>query len=121
VKRYDKLVLLLLLAVFAVGGYRTIISAMTPYVSFAYAEQAAKSVQVKGYPIEGSIMLLENEAFSFVMEDLEGGNATIYHKGTIPQNLMEAESVVVVGRFEDGGFVAQNILVKCPSKYQAQQ
>ncbi len=120
-KRYDKIILLLLLAVFAIGGYRTIISAMTPYVSFAYAQEAERSVQVKGNAIDGSIMLLDDEGFSFSMKDLDGAVATVYHKGTIPQNLMDADSVVVVGRFVEGDFVAQNILVKCPSKYQPQE
>ena len=120
-KRSDKIILILLLAVFAIGGYRTIIAAMTPYVTFAYAEQADRSVQVKGNAIEGSILLLDNESFAFDLEDQDGGIATVYHKGAIPQNLMEADSVVVVGRYIDGDFVAQNILVKCPSKYQAKE
>jgi cytochrome c-type biogenesis protein CcmE len=91
-------------------------------VSFAYAQEANRSVQVKGLAIDGTVVLVDDESFTFRMEDLEGGTATVYHKGPIPQNLMEADNVVVVGRFDENGtFVAQRILVKCPSKYQAKQ
>jgi cytochrome c-type biogenesis protein CcmE len=34
-----------------------------------------------------------------------------------PANFEEAEQLVVQGRTQDGVFVADNILVKCPSKY----
>jgi cytochrome c-type biogenesis protein CcmE len=38
-----------------------------------------------------------------------------------PANFEEAEQVVVEGRNQDGTFVAENILVKCPSKYNDAQ
>ncbi len=120
-KRYDKIILLLLLVVFGVGAFRTISGALTPYVSFAYAENAGRSVQVKGNAVEGTVVIHDGDSFSFLMTDLEGGSARVFHKGVLPQNLIDAESVVVVGRFSDGSFVAQKILVKCPSKYQAKQ
>lgn len=119
-KRYDKIVLLALLLVFAVGGYRSISSALTPYVTFAYADESARSVQVKGNAVDGTIALNQEEgSFTFSMRDAEGGTARVYHKGPLPQNLLDADSVVVVGRFVEGTFIAQRILVKCPSKYEA--
>jgi cytochrome c-type biogenesis protein CcmE len=120
VKRYDKLVLLLLLVVFGVGGYRSISSALTPYVTFAYAEESSRSVQVKGYGIDGTVQIIDEDSFSFEMEDMDGKVVRVFHKGPIPQNLMEADNIVVVGKYADGGFTAQRILVKCPSKYEAQ-
>jgi len=119
-KHYSKIVLLLLLIVFGIGGYRSISSALTPYVTFAYAQDANRSVQVKGNGIDGTVQLIDDQSFSFEMTDLEGGTARVFHKGPLPQNLMEADNIVVVGRFgEDGVFNAQRILVKCPSKYEA--
>ncbi len=121
-KRYDKIILLLLLLVFGVGGYHTISGALTPYVSFAYAEAANRSVQIKGLPVDGSLTPGDDGAFTFRMNDMEGGSAVVYHKGEIPPNLMDADNVVVVGRFDgNGNFVAGRILVKCPTRYQAEQ
>jgi len=122
VKRYDKIILLLLLLVFGVGGYHTISGALTPYVSFAYAQDANRSVQVKGLAIAGTLQPRIDDGFRFQMQDEEGGTATVYHKGEIPPNLTEADNVVVVGKFsENREFVAERILVKCPTRYQAEQ
>jgi len=122
VKRYDKVILLLLLLVFGVGAYHTISGALTPYVSFVYAEAASRSVQVKGLPVDGTLLPGTEGDFTFKMDDMEGGTATIYHRGEIPPNLMDADNVVVVGRFDGNGqFIAQRILVKCPTRYQAEQ
>jgi cytochrome c-type biogenesis protein CcmE len=38
----------------------------------------------------------------------------------VPVNLFEAEYIVVKGRFEGEEFISKNVLVKCPSKYEAQ-
>jgi cytochrome c-type biogenesis protein CcmE len=111
----------LLLLAFGIGAFRTVSSALTPYVSFAYAETAGRAVQVKGHAVYGTVMLHDEESFYFTMTDLDGGSARVYHKGALPRNLVEAESVVVVGRYVEGGFVAQRILVKCPSKYRARE
>lgn len=120
-KRYDKIILLLLLTVFAVGGYHTISGMFTAYVSFAYAETSSRSAQIKGLPVDGTLLPGVDGSFSFLMDDLEGGSATVYHKGEIPPNLMDADNIVVVGRFDgNGNFVAQRILVKCPARYVAE-
>lgn len=118
-KRYDKIILFLLLVVLGFGVFRTISGALTPYVPFAYAETAGRTVQVKGTAVDGTVTLHDEESFYFTMTDMAGSSARVFHKGFLPQNLMEAESVVVVGRFIDDEFVAGKVLVKCPSKYQA--
>jgi cytochrome c-type biogenesis protein CcmE len=122
VKRYDKIVLLVLLAVFAVGAFRTISNALTPYVDFAYAAEANRSTQVKGYPLEGTLVLLDDDSFKFSLEDTSGQVAEVVHTGQLNPQMFEADNIVVVGRFNDEGiFNAQQILVKCPSKYEAQK
>lgn len=120
-KKYDKLILLVLLVVFGVGIFMTARSAFDTYVNFAQAQASAKNVQVRGKAIEGTVQIIDEKNFSFEMEDLAGKVVRVYHSGTIPVNLMEAEYIVVKGK-ADGtdAFNAKAIMVKCPSKYEAE-
>jgi len=43
----------------------------------------------------------------------------VYH-GVIPGNFDQATMVVAIGRYQEGRFLAEQLLVKCPSKYQAE-
>ena len=40
--------------------------------------------------------------------------------GVIPGNFDQAVSIVAIGRYQDDHFEAEQLLVKCPSKYQAE-
>lgn len=121
-KRYDKIILLLLLLVFGAGSYYTFSGALNPYVSFGYADAVARFVQIKGAPVDGTLVPDESGGFTFRMNDLEGGTAIVYHAGEMPPNLMDADNIVVAGRFDrSGNFNAQRILVQCPTRYQAEQ
>lgn len=120
-KKYDKLILVALLVVFGAGIYFTAQSAFTSYVTFAQAKESYRSAQVKGTPMGGTLRELDDDRFSFEMKDMEGSVYRVVAKGMIPVNLFEADYVVVKGRFEGEEFVSKNVLVKCPSKYEAEQ
>ncbi len=116
-----KLILIVLMiaafAVFAAGAFR---SALTPYVTFAEAAQRGGSVQVAGVAgKETARMDAGSGIFRFDLTDHEGQTVPVQFAGAPPGNFDEAESVVVVGRLHDGVFEARKILAKCPSKYQA--
>ena len=53
------------------------------------------------------------------MRNEAGELMPVVYKGVEPGNFDQAETVVVVGRYADGVFQASQILVKCPSKYEA--
>lgn len=57
-------------------------------------------------------------SFSFTLVD-ENNNAqkVIYHE-PMPIDFLRSEKVVVVGSYENDTFIADKILMKCPSKYQ---
>jgi cytochrome c-type biogenesis protein CcmE len=38
-----------------------------------------------------------------------------------PANFEDAVSIVAIGRYENGVFAAEKLLVKCPSKYQGEE
>ncbi len=60
-------------------------------------------------------------AFTFYMRDETGTVRKVRYNNPKPANFEEAEKVVVQGKSRDGVFVADNILVKCPSKYNDAQ
>jgi len=59
--------------------------------------------------------------FTFYMRDEAGTVRKVRYNNPKPANFEQAEKVVVQGRTQDGVFVAKNILVKCPSKYNDAQ
>ena len=72
-------------------------------------------VKEKSYHVDKS-----NKQFSFYMKDYNGTEMKVVYDGTIPNNFESATSVVVTGKYKDGYFHANDILTKCPSKYEEQ-
>lgn len=70
-------------------------------------------VKEKNYNIDK-----QNKLFSFYMKDSKGVELKVVYKGTIPNNFESSTSVVVTGKYQDGLFIANDILTKCPSKYE---
>ena len=50
--------------------------------------------------------------------DERGSSLPVQYGGTKPGNFDQADQVVVIGRYQEGVFLADQLLVKCPSKYQ---
>jgi cytochrome c-type biogenesis protein CcmE len=57
-------------------------------------------------------------SFSFVMVDANGMEQKVYYNEPMPQDFIKSEQVVIIGSYVDQYFVADQILLKCPSKYQ---
>ncbi len=70
-------------------------------------------VKTKNYHIDA-----EKNLFSFYMVDNHGTELKVVYKGAIPNNFESSTSVVVTGKFQKGVFIANDILTKCPSKYE---
>jgi cytochrome c-type biogenesis protein CcmE len=61
---------------------------------------------------------LDPNYFTFVMLDNNNEeHRVVYHKPK-PQDFDRSEQIVIVGSMQGDEFVASNILLKCPSKYQ---
>jgi cytochrome c-type biogenesis protein CcmE len=94
---------------------------LTPYVSLDDAKKSTKVVQVKGQRVVGSEHFdVEKKVFTFKMADDKGEQFKVIYNGVKPANLEQAEEIVVIGRYTQGHFEADQLLVKCPSKYQAE-
>jgi cytochrome c-type biogenesis protein CcmE len=59
--------------------------------------------------------------FSFILIDNNQQEYQVIHYGEKPQDFEKSEQVVVVGNVNTDVFVAKEILMKCPSKYENQE
>lgn len=57
-------------------------------------------------------------SFSFEMIDEAGNEQIVFHPNPMPTDFMRSEQVVIIGGFNQEKFIADQILLKCPSKYQ---
>ncbi len=102
-------------------GFNAFQSSITPYVSIDEAVKSGETVQVKG--IRGTSGTFDTEAniFKFTLEDEKGKKINVVYDGAKPGNFDQAKEIVCIGEYKNGVFHAKNILVKCPSKYQAME
>ncbi len=112
---------IILLAVAGVVGVSSFKRTMTPYIGFAEARTASGLVQVNGKLADKNYVLKTEEQFlRFNLKDEKGDVMPVEYRGVIPGNFDQAVSVVAIGKFSSDHFEAQQLLVKCPSKYQAE-
>jgi len=115
------IVAILLLAVAAAFGAGSFKKSMTPYVSFKEARHASGMVQVNGVLAAKDYVLKQDEQYlSFKLKDSRGEVMNVVYHGVVPGNFDQATSIVAIGRYQDDTFTADQLLVKCPSKYQAE-
>jgi cytochrome c-type biogenesis protein CcmE len=109
----------------------TSIGDASTYESFSTAKTMAVKGNTEAIHVVGG--LKKNEAgtivglkvnedktsFTFMMVDNEGREQQVYYNEPVPADFIRAEQVVVIGSYKsEEMFVADKILMKCPSKYQ---
>ncbi|MCK5376634.1 MAG: cytochrome c maturation protein CcmE [Acidobacteria bacterium] len=108
-----------LVVAFLAFGMTSFKSNLTPYVSFEEAARTARKVQVAGGLIENSTKYLdEEEKLHFILVEDDGDTMKVLYDGVKPGNFEEATQIVAIGKYENEAFHAEQLLVKCPSKYQ---
>jgi len=55
---------------------------------------------------------------NFVLVDDNQKEQTVYLNEPMPADLLRSEKVVVIGAYKQDRFVADKVLLKCPSKYE---
>ncbi len=100
------------------------------YVTFGQAKIMAengnnKKIHVVGElkkNVEGEVVGLRTSedmlSVSFTMIDNDGREQQVYYNQPMPPDLKLSENVVVIGAYHKDLFIADKILLKCPSKYQ---
>lgn len=91
----------------------------SPYVTVAEARQSAGDrLHLLGTLDKSSIRMdFAKHVLKFNLKDPKGEVATVRYMGE-PQSLQTATEVVAIGKMQDGEFVSEQLLLKCPSKYE---
>ena len=63
----------------------------------------------------------DNLSFTFVLLDEAKKEQKVYFNEPLPPDFTRSEKVVIIGSYRGDLFVADKILLKCPSKYQEQK
>lgn len=99
------------------------------YVTFSKAKDVYESGSLTKFHVVGKLKKDEENnieglkkgddkmSFTFQMIDEDGMKENVFYGEPMPADFLLSEQVVVIGGYENNTFVADNILLKCPSKY----
>ncbi len=107
---------------FVIYGAVSLKTSLTPYVSFAEAKSSPQTVQVMG-KLEKTATRYDTTAglLYFTLKDKKGDLLEISYQGVKPGNFDQATQIVAIGDYKNKVFQADQLLVKCPSKYQGEE
>jgi cytochrome c-type biogenesis protein CcmE len=89
------------------------------YMNFEQAAETGSKAHVVGMWVADAPFEYDanSNVFSFTMKDDAGNVRRVRYDNPKPANFEDAEKLVIEGYAKGNEFVAENILVKCPSKY----
>ncbi len=105
----------------AIGSMFTLLGNSSTYADFKQAAETTDQVHVAGTldrtkPMEYKPEVDPNK-FSFFMKDKNGNEKHVVLLKSKPQDFERSQQVVIVGSMKGDDFIANDILMKCPSKY----
>lgn len=113
----------LIVGIIAIIGFTSLLmynfgNSISTYVNFEQAENM-ESAHVVGSRAESRDygFSMKKKQFSFYMEDQQGNIRRVIYPKPKPNNFERATKLVVIGEMQSGTFYANDILMKCPSKY----
>ena len=114
------------IVVLLVWGASAFFEATVQYVTYQEAVAGRRTVQVMGRIDFSQVTYdIDSLCLRFVIYDPEAASPAeadrlpVVYSGVVPGNFEQATSVVLKGKADERGtFVAEQMLVKCPSKYQ---
>lgn len=113
---------IVIIVISIVFGYYGLSASMRPYTTMiSEAKDSGRGVQLAGFLGSTGEYTPEGK-FTFLLQDSSGQKIPVVYSQPKPSNFEQAVSIVAVGNYDvkTGNFVAESLLVKCPSKYQEQ-
>ena len=115
----------------AIGIIMTTAGDASTYVSFSEAIELAEDGNAKKVHVVGRLKkdkaghivgmqydpLKDPNYFSFILSDTNKLEQRVVYFNPKPQDFERSEQVVITGNMKNDVFVADKILLKCPSKY----
>lgn len=93
-------------------------NSISTYVNFEDAEGRTTSHVVGSWDSSGDYgFSRETMQFSFHMKDRDGNVRKVIYPKAKPNNFEQATQLVVIGEMRNNVFYANEMLMKCPSKY----
>ena len=117
-------IIIILALVVAVGVVITTLSDSSTYSDFTEASKTPeKEFHIIGIldrkiPVEYDALKNANQ-FGFYLIDEKGLEKKVIYNNSKPQDFEKSEKVVVIGSMKGNQFMASGLLLKCPSKYNA--
>lgn len=91
------------------------------YANFQEARATDEEVHVAGTLVKTKPIqydpVADPNSFTFYMLDKNGEEVHVIMKKIKPNDFERSEQVVVIGQMQGNDFVAYDLLMKCPSKY----
>jgi cytochrome c-type biogenesis protein CcmE len=110
---------IIIIVVFIIFGALSFKKTLTPYVSFRDARESGGVVQVIGKIVFSEVRYdVDVHQLKFPITDEDEDEMMVVYGGIKPANFDQADQVVAIGKYQNGVFAADQLLVKCPSKYQ---
>ncbi len=109
--------------VIAIGAMMVAINDSSTYVDFAKAEASPGTrYTVIGYLDKEAKMNYDahKNSFTFTAIDKTGQKSKVFYNQPKPQDFEHSEEITMKGFATDSNFIANEILMKCPSKYNGQ-
>ncbi|MDZ7715646.1 MAG: cytochrome c maturation protein CcmE [Balneolaceae bacterium] len=113
----------LIIGIIAIVGFTSLLmynfgNSISTYVDFEKAESMESAHVVGKWENSKEYgFSVESKNFSFYMEDQSGNVRRVIYPKPKPNNFEQADQLVVIGEMQNGVFYANDMLMKCPSKY----
>jgi cytochrome c-type biogenesis protein CcmE len=113
----------LIIGIVAIVGFTSLLmynfgESISTYTTFEEASENG-SAHIPGTWDEekGAEFSLETKKFVFYMKDEAGVSKKVVYSKPKPNNFEQADQLVVIGEMRGDTFYANEMLMKCPSKY----
>jgi len=111
-------IIIIIIGVVAIGIIISVFYSADRYADFEKARlNPEKDFQIIGN-FDRTLPINEvDSGFFFFLKDKKGEIAQIFFRGVKPIDFEKSEQIVITCRFYKDFFIASNLLLKCPSKY----
>lgn len=114
----------ILVIAISIGFLLTANKDVTTYGSFSEAK-TGETVKIVGQLSKDKAIVydpaVDANYLSFFVKDNKGEERKVILKAAKPQDFERSESIVLTGSMSGDEFVANDMLMKCPSKYQDEE